>query len=172
MLHTTTDEYYAQPKLLLLEEKVKKLHQQHKTIVLVTGVFDIFHQEHLNFLKKAKMAGDFLVVGIESDIRVRMIKGENRPINTQQDRLQTIQQLLQVDEAFILPEQFSSSQDHEALISFIKPNILAVSSHTKHQDRKRALIEKYGGTLQVVHEHNPEVSTTNILASLHIEQEH
>ena len=158
--------FYTLPKMLLLEEELVNFRQQKKNVVLVTGVFDLLHQEHKTFLQKAKAAGDILIVGIESDVRVRKIKGEGRPVQREQTRLSVIQKLSYVDEAFILPESFLSPQNHEDLIAFIKPHILAISSHSDHQDEKRALVEKYGGSLQIVHEHNPNISTTRNLSSV------
>lgn len=133
--------------------------------VLVTGVFDILHQEHRVFLAKAKALGGRLVVGIESDVRVRQIKGEGRPINSQARRRQQLLDLGLADEVFILPEQFSRSADHERLIATWQPKYLAVSSHTAHLDKKRALVEKYGGEVVVVHQHNPDISTTKLVAA-------
>lgn len=158
--------FYTQPHMQLLEEKIVKFREQMQNIVLSTGVFDLLHQEHKTFLQKAKAAGDILIVGVESDVRVRKMKGESRPVQNEQTRLSIIQKLPYVDEAFILPESFSSPQDHEELIAFIKPHILAISSHSDHQDKKRALVEKHGGSLQIVHEHNPNISTTKTLSSV------
>lgn len=135
-----------------------------KTVVLATGVFDIFHGEHKKFLEKAKLAGDILVVGIESDQRVRELKGEGRPIYSAEHRIRQVQEFPAVDSVGVLPEKFSSPEHHRAIISLLRPDILAVSSHSAHQDRKRAILEEFGGTLKVVHEHNPSVSTTQILA--------
>ena len=144
---------------------INKWHQSHYRVVLVTGVFDLLHSEHLQFLSKAKAAGDKLVVGIESDVRVKQIKGPNRPINSEPIRLKQIQALKPVDLAFILPEAFTSSIDHERLIQLIKPQTLAVSSHTKHLAKKRAICQKYGTTVQIVHSHNPHTSTTQLIRS-------
>jgi len=126
----------------------------------VTGVFDIFHQEHLHFLQNAKDLGDVLVVGVESDARVRQMKGKGRPIQDQQWRLRTIQELVFVDTVFILPETFSKPEDHDLLIKDIRPTFLAVSSHTAHQEEKQRILRKYGGEVRVVLEQNPVVSTT------------
>lgn len=158
--------FYSQHHMQLLEERLAQFRAQKQNIVLVTGVFDLLHQEHKTFLQKAKAIGDILIVGVETDMRVRKMKGEGRPVQNEQTRLSVIQKLPYVDEVFILPEAFSSPQDHEELISFIKPHILAVSSHSDHQDKKRALVEKHGGSLQIVHEHNPNISTTKILSSV------
>ncbi len=134
-----------------------------KKIVLVTGVFDILHQLHRLFLEKAKAAGDFLVVGLESDLRVTAMKGKGRPINSQAIRQQKLEALNLADIVFILPEQFAGPTDHEALIAHIKPAVLAVSSHTKHLEAKSKILQKHGGQVIVVLEHDPSVSTTKLL---------
>lgn len=131
-----------------------------KTVVLATGVFDLLHEEHQHFLKKAGEIADILVVGVESDLRVKQLKGENRPIWNQDKRVSELEKTNLADAVFVLPEQFSKSEDHEKLIAQIKPNFLAISSHTPHQAEKQAIIQKYDGKLVVVLEHNPEVSTT------------
>lgn len=137
--------------------------EKKKIKVLVTGVFDVFHDEHAVFLQKAHQLGDYLVVGIESDKRVKQLKGENRPINNQRERVKRIENENIADEVIILPEEFSSKDDHIALIKSINPDILAVSSHTAHLEKKEAIMKLVGGRLVVIHDHNPEVSTTLIL---------
>ena len=146
---------------------IQKAKSNHQKIVLVTGVFDVIHQEHINFLNKAKSAGDFLIIGIETDKRVIKMKGDQRPNYPQQTRLENLQKLNLANAIFILPDKFSSSTDHQKLISQIKPNILAVSSHTKHQQKKKKIIEKYDGILKIVHQFNPQLSTTKILNNQH-----
>ncbi len=76
-----------------LEDFLTHRKQQQKTLTLVTGVFDLLHEEHLRFLQKAKKTADFLLVGVESDLRVRQMKGQNRPLNDQLHRLQNLQKL-------------------------------------------------------------------------------
>lgn len=137
--------------------------QTKKKIILATGVFDLLHNEHKLFLEKAKAAGDVLVVGVECDLRVKQIKGSDRPIWPETKRVSELQALPYVDFVFILPSQFNSPADHEGLIASLKPAVLAVSSHTDHLAAKQAILEKYGGTVQVVHQHNPAVSTSRVL---------
>ena len=134
-----------------------------KNKVLVTGIFDVLHQEHINFLKKAKALGDYLIIAIESDVRVTQIKGNNRPINSQTKRKESLEELSLANEIVILPEEFNKPVHHKKLIKKIKPNFLAVSSHTKHLDKKQAIMNESGGKVVIVHEHNPEVSTTKLL---------
>lgn len=146
---------------------IQKAKNNHQKIVLVTGVFDVIHQEHINFLTKAKQVGGFLVVGIETDERVKKMKGDQRPNYPQQIRLENLQKLSLANAIFVLPNEFSDPQNHQKLISQIKPDILAISSHTKHQRKKKKIIEKFGGKLKIVHQYNPQLSTTKILNNQH-----
>lgn len=140
-----------------------KLHSSHKSIVLATGFFDLLHQEHINFLRKAKAAGDTLIVAIESDERARITKGEGRPIKTQSIRCTKVSGY--ADYVVALPSDFNNFEAYDSLMSAVRPEIYAVSSHTSHQKIKNFLVEKYGGKLVVVHEFNPAISTTQILNS-------
>ncbi len=149
--------------LLALAEQINEWKAAGQTIVFVTGVFDLFHEEHQNFLRAAKERGDRLMVGIESDARVRLLKGDDRPRQLQQTRLEQVLRFPSVDTAGILPESFSAPQHHRSLIAVIRPDILAVSSHSPHQDKKQAILAEFGGRLEVVYKHNPQVSTTQIL---------
>jgi len=137
-----------------------------KTVVLATGVFDLLHSEHRKFLKKAKEQGEILLVGVETDARVRKLKGLGRPVWDLAKRLKEISKPAFVDFAFPLPEKFDKPEDHEKLIAQLKPDILAVSASTPNLKAKKKLIEKYGGKLKVVLPYNPKVSTTKIISSL------
>ena len=69
--------------------------------VFVNGTFDILHVGHIALLDYAKSLGDQLVVGIDSDNRVRLLKGSNRPINSQVERGTLLAALKSVDEVFV-----------------------------------------------------------------------
>lgn len=142
---------------------ISHLHQTGKKVVLVTGVFDLLHSEHHAFLTKAKQQGNYLVVAIESDVRVREIKGADRPVWSQEQRKQALQQISCVDAVLVLPENFGEVSQREKLIAEIQPDVLAVSSHSPHLEKKRKIVEKYGGEVRIVHDHNPAVSTTQLL---------
>ncbi len=144
-------------------EKLHEAHAQHKVVVLASGVFDLFHHEHANYLRAAKKAGDMLVVAIESNARTRELKGKNRPVYDEAKRLAAVCKIREVDYAFILPEDFNSKKAYEELVIQLKPDLYAVSSHSDHQENKRALMEKHGGKLVVVYEYNPHVSTTKMI---------
>lgn len=137
-----------------------------KILVLVTGVFDIIHIEHLRFLAAAKQQGDRLMVGIETDKRVRLIKGRGRPINSEVVRLEQLKAVKFVDEVFLLPDQFNTYEDWLGLMEQIKPDIYAVSAHTLHLETKQAICEQVGARLVVVRPHDPSVSTSVLLEKL------
>lgn len=81
----------------LLNAEVKSLKKNGKTIVAVNGCFDIFHKGHDYFLTKAKEQGDILMVLVNTDEYIRSHKGENRPINNQEKRLNDISSHIAVD---------------------------------------------------------------------------
>ncbi len=56
--------------------------------VFVNGTFDVLHRGHIDLLNYARSLGDYVVVGIDSDERVRQMKGKTRPINCLMDRAQ------------------------------------------------------------------------------------
>jgi len=69
--------------------------------VFVNGTFDILHMGHLELLEFAKSLGDFLVVAIDSDRRVRELKGPTRPINTEYERRQMLLAIRWVDRVYV-----------------------------------------------------------------------
>ena len=69
--------------------------------VFVNGTFDILHTGHIALLEYAKSLGNKLIVGIDSDDRVRLLKGSLRPINSQLERGTLLNALKSVDEVFI-----------------------------------------------------------------------
>lgn len=81
--------------------------------VIVNGTFDILHPGHLALLNYAKSLGDFLVVAIDTDDRVRQLKGQGRPINNQQDRKTMLENLKPVDQVNL----FNSDEELLRLIS-------------------------------------------------------
>ncbi|MDA1079830.1 MAG: adenylyltransferase/cytidyltransferase family protein [bacterium] len=139
-------------------------------LVLVTGVFDALHEEHEVFLRKAKEQGDVLFIGVESDVRVRQMKGESRPLNSQAQRVVALESLGVADRVFVLPEKFSKPEEHRALLREIRPDILAVSSHSPHLAEKQQLLQEIGGRVVVVHQHNPSISTTLLVQKKQQEQ--
>ena len=100
-----------------------------KTIWL-NGCFDILHPGHIVLFKVSKSLGDRLIVGLDSDEKVRKDKGEYRPINCFQDRKTMLESIRYID----LVVGFNSNQELEELIEFYSPHILVDGSDWKHHE--------------------------------------
>jgi len=69
--------------------------------IWTNGCFDILHIGHIKMLQFARSLGDNLIVGIDSDKRVELLKGSNRPINNQNDRVEFLRSIKYVDDVFV-----------------------------------------------------------------------
>src|ERR1043165_7376311 len=76
-----------------------------KRLVFTNGCFDLLHVGHVRYLQAARKLGDALVVALNSDASVRALKGENRPINSEQDRAEVLAALDCVDFITIFPDE-------------------------------------------------------------------
>lgn len=152
-------------KIVSLDQLIKILNTKYSILntVLATGCFDILHPEHQKFLRAAKKQGDILIVGLESDKRVKKLKGRNRPVNLWEKRAEKLAAFDAVDFIFPLPEKFNQSKSHLKILQLIKPDILAISENTPHIKEKRKLMQKTGGRLKIVLPYNPKISTTSII---------
>jgi rfaE bifunctional protein nucleotidyltransferase chain/domain len=76
-----------------------------KKIIWVNGCFDIIHPGHIEILKYARSRGDLLIVGIDSDERVSILKGKDRPINNQNNRKIILESIRYVDEVVVFSSE-------------------------------------------------------------------
>ena len=95
--------------------------------VFVNGTFDLLHPGHIALLNYARSLGNYVIVGIDTDDRVREKKGPTRPIYNQEDRGLMLIALEAVDEV----TYFDSDESLEALIKDVKPDIMVVGSDWK-----------------------------------------
>jgi len=109
-------------KILTLEDLVTRLGKVRKSgqkIVFTNGCFDIMHVGHVRYLADARSKGDLLIVGLNSDASVRIIKGDKRPIVRQNHRAEVLASLGCVDFIVIFDEP-----DPLKLIQTLKPDVL------------------------------------------------
>tara|TARA_R110000824_G_scaffold398622_1_gene602872 strand:- start:408 stop:797 length:390 start_codon:yes stop_codon:yes gene_type:complete len=92
--------------------------------VWVNGCFDVLHRGHIELFKFAKSFGKRLVVGIDSDQRVREHKGTSRPFNTQKDRKFLLEAIKFIDTVVI----FKDDSELSGLIELFKPDVMVVGS--------------------------------------------
>ncbi len=90
-----------------------------KKIVFTNGCFDILHLGHVEYLNEAKAQGDVLIIGLNSDDSVKRLKGPDRPVNNENDRLLLLLNLKAVDCVQIFNEDTPLES-----IKMIKPNVL------------------------------------------------
>ena len=99
-------------------EIVRKGQAEGTTFVATNGCFDILHVGHVRYLQKTKALADYSIVMLNSDKSVKMIKGNDRPINNEQDRAELLSALSCVDYVVLFEEKSPA-----ALLEAIKPDI-------------------------------------------------
>ncbi|MBI3591333.1 MAG: D-glycero-beta-D-manno-heptose 1-phosphate adenylyltransferase [Candidatus Melainabacteria bacterium] len=146
-----------------LKHKIDFLRSKNKKLVVVAtnGCFDILHVGHIRSLQKAKKLGDILVVGINSDSSVKKLKGNNRPINSQNERAEILAALECIDFVTTFDEESA-----EKFLELFKPEIYVKGGDYDLDNLPEAvLVRNYGGkTVQfpIV----PGFSTTNTIEKL------
>ncbi|MCI0528394.1 MAG: D-glycero-beta-D-manno-heptose 1-phosphate adenylyltransferase [Nitrospira sp.] len=144
-----------------LQTLLKKLRIKGKRIVLTNGCFDLLHIGHVRYLEKAKALGNILIVALNSDKSVHLIKGPLRPIIPEKERAEVIAALGCVDYVTLFDEA-----DPGELIVDLRPNVLVKGSDwPKNQIVGKDAVEARGGkviTIPVV----PRSSTTKIINSI------
>jgi rfaE bifunctional protein nucleotidyltransferase chain/domain len=104
------------------------------TTVMVNGTFDVLHPGHVAMLNSARSYGDYLIVAIDTDRRVRELKGEGRPINNQNDRKIMLSNLKAVDFVVI----FDSKEELINYMKLYKPQVYVKGSDWKHDTESTA----------------------------------
>jgi rfaE bifunctional protein nucleotidyltransferase chain/domain len=139
----------------------EKLKMEGKTVVFTNGCFDILHSGHVFYLREAKSQGDILILGLNSDTSVRRLKGENRPVNPEEDRAIVISELKSIDYVVIFEEDTPLD-----LITDVVPDKLVKGGDYKPEEVVgKELVEKNGGEVVII----PFVdgkSTTNIIKKI------
>ena len=124
--------------------------------VWTNGCFDVIHRGHIESLRFAKSLGDWLVVGIDTDERVKSAKGESRPYNTLDDRVAVLESIKYVDEIKI----FGSDEALVALIKEVSPHFFVKGSEYRG---KRVIGSEHAKTMAYFDMREGH-STTNTLS--------
>lgn len=101
---------------------------------MVNGTFDVLHPGHIAMLNTARSYGDWLVVAIDTDRRVKELKGDSRPINNQNDRRIMLSSLKAVD----IVELFDSAEELVELMKRYQPDVYVKGSDWKHDTKSTA----------------------------------
>ena len=140
-----------------LKNEVERHRREGSKIVFTNGCFDILHAGHVRYLRQARAVGDVLVLGLNSDSSVQKIKGEKRPIVSQEERAEVVASLKAVDYVTLFEETTPLN-----LIAFLKPDVLVKGADWREDEVVgRNQILSWGGRVVLI----PVVegaSTTNI----------
>lgn len=129
-----------------IQDQVKELKKQNKTVVATSGCFDILHSGHISYLREAKAKGDKLIVFLNSDRSVKELKGENRPIVSEMERAFVLSELESVDYICI----FHSSTPC-TLIELIEPDIFVKGGDYMGMNiPEMNSVKAYGGKVEYV----------------------
>ena len=145
-----------------LVEQLTARQEAGETIVFTNGCFDLLHIGHTRYLEEAKYLGNYLVVGLNSDVSIRQLaKGTGRPIVTADQRAEVLAALMCVDYVTIFDEP-----DPLTLIQALRPNIL-VKGGDWSTDRivGKEFVESQGGSVRSI-PLVPDVSTTKIVQQI------
>ncbi len=154
-------EYRYIPDLTRLAEVSEALKKLGVRVVLTSGTFDIIHQGHSRYLEAARMLGGFLIVGVDSDDKVRARKGPKRPAVPEDERLLMVTHQRGVGAVTLK----HLSDPHWALIEAVRPDVLVATEDTYTDEEIAELVPRLCGRVEVM-PRMATVSTSNRLRDL------
>ncbi|MEP6637244.1 MAG: adenylyltransferase/cytidyltransferase family protein [Acidobacteriota bacterium] len=139
-----------EPSLILdrdaLLQKVASIRKAGARVVLANGCFDVLHVGHVRYLQGARALGDLLVVGINSDRQVALLKGAGRPIMGERERAEVVAAIEAVDLVTIFDEPTVTN-----LLLALRPDIHAKGTdYTEDTVPERETVRSYGGRVAIV----------------------
>lgn len=141
-----------------LIKKIVQLKKENISIGFTNGCFDLLHKGHIYSISEAKKKCDYLIVGLNSDISVIKLKGSNRPIDDQSNRILKLSKLDDVDAIIIFHDD-----NPLKLIKDINPDILFKGADYKNKEIIGSeFIIKNGGKVKLI-DILKGYSTTNII---------
>jgi D-glycero-beta-D-manno-heptose 1-phosphate adenylyltransferase len=144
-----------------LKELGEQLRSRQLTISFANGCFDLLHVGHVRYLQEAKLQGDVLIVGLNSDRAVEELKGPGRPLMNQDARAELIAALECVDYVFI----FDALSAREVLCD-LRPHIHCKGTdYSESTVPERAVVQSLGGSVRIVGDPKSH-STREILADI------
>lgn len=144
-----------------IKEISKNLKSQNKTIVFTNGCFDVLHAGHATYLEKAARLGDALIIGLNSDISVKSLKGPKRPICGEEERALLLSALESVSYVVLFDEDTPYN-----LIKDIVPHILAKGGDYKEEEIAGVdIVKNAGGKVELV-EFVQGKSSSNIIENI------
>jgi cytidyltransferase-like protein len=152
------------------DNELSALKREDETIVLMGGCFDILHPGHYLFIEGCKAAGDRLICLLESDMKVKESKGEQRPIHNQLHRAKKLIDITKVDDVVLL-ENDSAFDYYYSIIQEIDPDVIAITKDDPHKSTKQQHANLIGAQLVEIMERDARFSTSKIVEYLNDKNE-
>ncbi|MGD8524402.1 MAG: D-glycero-beta-D-manno-heptose-7-phosphate kinase [Desulfobacterales bacterium] len=139
----------------------KELRKKAKRIVLTNGCFDLLHVGHIRLLAASKLLGDILIVAIDDDDSVRHLKGPDRPVISDAERVRIISALDSVDYVVVF-----STGELDQIIEAARPNVLTKGSNYQSAEvYGREIVEQHGGQVELI-PITEDISSTQIINNI------
>ena len=128
---------------------------EQQTVVFTNGIFDLLHLGHLQYLQAARNYGDLLIVGLNSDVSTRQLKGPKRPLVPQAERAELLLGLRPVDYVTIFDDRTA-----EQLVAALQPDVyvkggdyaLSTGGGSVGKELPEArIVQAYGGRVELIH---------------------
>lgn len=146
-----------------MAERVAALRAEGARIVLASGSFDLIHLGHVKYLAKAKAFGDILVVGVDSDAKIRRRKGHDRPMVPEGERLELLAHQRPVDLVYLKDDD----DPKWALIKAVEPDVLVVSEDHSYTAGDERALGAFCGRIEVL-ERQASVTTTERIRQMYM----
>jgi cytidyltransferase-like protein len=149
------------------ERYARAVRQQGMVVGLVVGSFDVLHMGHANLLRLAKRRTGNVIVGLDNDETVRMVKGANRPINSALNRAKMLAELETVDRVFVIDKTYhhDSEEGEECylqVVKTIKPtHIFTHPECDVHWAKKVKIAKSLGIKFQL--DHSKKVTNSGVI---------
>jgi rfaE bifunctional protein nucleotidyltransferase chain/domain len=149
-----------------LKALVPQIRASGKSIVFANGCFDLIHAGHIRYLQNAKALGDLLILGVNSDACVKALKGNGRPLQSEEDRTEILASLDCVDYVLLF-----DTPTVDGILKELKPDIHAKGTdYTEENVPERETVLAYGGRVAIAgdpKDHSTRDLIQTILSKVH-----
>ena len=142
--------------------KVAHLRGLGYTVALTSGSFDLIHLGHVKYLARAKELGDVLVVGVDSDAKIRERKGRDRPLVPEAERLEMLAHQRPVDVLYL-----KDDDERWALIKAVRPDVLVLTADHSYGPEDLAALGELCGSVETI-ERQASVTTSERIRQLYM----
>jgi rfaE bifunctional protein nucleotidyltransferase chain/domain len=144
-----------------LIEAVASERRAGRTIAFANGIFDLLHAGHVRYLQAAALQADRLVVGVNADASVRLLKGEGRPVMPDTERAEILSAIACVDYVVVFQETTC-----DALLASLRPDVHCKGTdYTIDTVPEAATVRSYGGRVAIVGD-KKDHATRDLIASI------